>query len=66
MFEQLVKQRVEMSVPNIPSYFYEGTLFLDCTPDQAQEIFEELSLVFENKVKMSHVSDTEYAYDFVA
>ena len=65
MFEQLVKQRIEMIVPKVSSYFYNGTLFLDCLPEQAQEIFDELSLVYENKVQMSHVADTEYAYDFV-
>jgi len=66
MFEQLVKQRIEMIVPTAPSYFYNGTLFVETTPEQAQEIFEELSLVYENKVQYTHVADTEYAYDFIA
>jgi hypothetical protein len=65
-FETVVLNKVETILSESrKAGFYNGTLFVECSAEKAQEVFEELSLKY-GKIILSGPVANEYSYDFVA
>ena len=67
MFENTVLQQVKNVAPQAVAEFFSGTLFVNATESVARSVHSNLCKVYGlDKVRVSHVTDDEYAFDFVA
>ena len=67
-FEKIVLRKVEdvLGDSNRAEFAY-GSLFVDCTEDEARSVFQRLSKDFGlGKVRVSRTFGNEFAFDFVA
>ena len=67
-FENMVMRLVQDSVPSneFSAEFFNGTLFLHVTEDNARSVFHKLTEYCQlGRVQISKVTHGEYAYDFV-
>lgn len=64
-FEKVVLNRVEAVLgESRKACFYNGTLFVECSQDKAQEVYDELSLT-HGPIELNGPIAGEYAMDFV-
>ena len=67
-FENMVMRLVQDAVPSkeFSAEFFNGTLFLHVTEDNARSVFHKLTeYAHLGHVQISKVTHGEYAYDFV-
>jgi hypothetical protein len=65
-FETVVLTKVSSVLGDNKAAFEYGTLFIDCTEDEARQVFHKLSKAFGfGKVRVSR-TPVEFAFDFVA